>query len=161
MTSSYSTDCAISILSPPEQRLVRQAIAVLEKRLFQRGPLMDCPQAVKRYLQLRLAPLKHEVFALLFLDNRHRLLAFDILCEGTINGTSVPPRRVLQRALEFNCAALILAHNHPSGDVQPSPADRVLTHVLKTLLAQVDVQVLDHLIVGSGQAYSFAEAGNL
>lgn len=115
----------------------------------------------KRYLQLQLASHKYEVFAVIFLDNRHRVLAFEILCEGTINAATVPPRHVLQRCLEINSAAVTLAHNHPSGEVLPSEADRTLTRTLKQLLSQVDVQVLDHVIVGSGEAYSFAENGNL
>lgn len=162
MTPSHpGTDCAISVLSQPEQRLVHRAVAVLEKRLFQRGQMLTCADEVKRYLKLRLAPMKHEVFAVIFLDSRHRLMAFEPLVEGSINSATVPPRRVLQRALEVNCAAVILAHNHPSGDVQPSLADGALTRTLKELLARVDVQVLDHFIVGSWEAYSFAEAGKL
>ncbi len=160
MTQSYpGTDCAISVLSQPEQRLVLRAVAVLEKRLFQRGQMLTCADEVKRYLKLRLAPVKHEVFAVVFLDSRHRLIAFEPLVEGSINSATVPPRRVLQRALEVNSAAVIFAHNHPSGEVLPSEADKALTRTLKQLLSQVDVQVLDHFIVGSGEAYSFAEQG--
>ncbi|MBC3466686.1 JAB domain-containing protein [Pseudomonas sp. RW10S2] len=162
MTPFYSgTDCAICVLSQPEQRLVRRAVAVLEKRLFQRGQMMSSPDEVKRYLQLRLAQEKHEVFAVMFLSSQHRLITFETLVEGTINSATVPPRRVLQRALEVNSAAVILAHHHPSGNVQPSSADAVLTRTLKELLAQVDVRVLDHFVVGCGEAYSFAEAGKL
>ena len=162
MSPSYSsTECLISTLTQPEERLVRRAVSVLEKRLFQRGPLMQSPEVTKRYLQLQLAPHKHEVFSVLFLDNRNRLLASEILFQGTINAATVQPRRVLQRALEVNSAAVILAHNHPSGDVQPSDADKYITRTLKQLLSQVDVQVLDHIIVGSGEAYSFAESGTL
>ncbi|MFJ4346348.1 JAB domain-containing protein [Pseudomonas sp. NPDC089401] len=162
MSQSYpSIECHVSALSVAEERLVSRAIKVLEKRLFERGPRMYTPTVTKRYLQLQLVTYKYEVFAVIFLDNRNRLLAFEILCEGTINAATVPPRRVLQRCLEINCAAVILAHNHPSGDVLPSETDKSLTRTLKQLLGQVDVQVLDHVIVGSGEAYSFAESGEL
>ncbi|PZW50694.1 DNA repair protein RadC [Pseudomonas sp. URIL14HWK12:I3] len=162
MSQSYpSSECLVSALSVAEERLVRRAINVLEKRLFQRGPLMYTPVVTKSYLQLQLASHKNEVFAVIFLDSRHRVLAFEIMFEGTINSTAVPARRVLQRCLEVNSAAVILAHNHPSGDVLPSEADKGLTRTLKQLLSQVDVQVLDHFIVGSGDVYSFAERGIL
>ncbi|MFJ4443333.1 RadC family protein [Pseudomonas sp. NPDC089422] len=162
MSRSYpSSECLVSALSVNEERLVRRAINVLEKRLFQRGPHLYSPPVTKRYLQLQLASHKNEVFAVIFLDNLNRLLAFEIMFEGTINAAVVPPRRVLQRCLEINSAAVILAHNHPSGDVMPSEPDRYLTKTLKQLLHQVDVTVLDHIIVGSGDAYSFAEAGFL
>lgn len=156
-----NADSMAYTLSPPEERLIRRAVNVLEKRLFQRGPLMNSPFVTKRYLQLQLAQHRHEVFAVMFLDNCNRLLTFEILFEGTINATAVQPRRILQRALEVNSAAVILAHNHPSGEVLPSETDKTLTRGLKQLLSQVDVQVLDHVIVGSGEAFSFAEDGNL
>jgi len=162
MPHSYSsTECLISTLTQPEERLIRRAVSVLEKRLLQRGPLMQSPEVTKRYLQLQLAPQKHGVFSMLFLENRNRLLASEILFQGTINAATVQPRRVLQRALEINSAAVILAHNHPAGDVQPSDADKGITRTLKELLSHVDVQVLDHIIVGSGDAYSLAENGKL
>jgi DNA repair protein RadC len=162
MSQSYpSNECLVSSLSVAEERLVTRAINVLEKRLFQRGPRMYDPVVTKRYLQLQLARRKNEVFAVIFLDNRHDVLAFEIMFEGTINAATVPPRRVLQRCLEVNSAAVILAHNHPSGEVLPSEADKTLTQTLKQLLSQVDVRVLDHFIVGSGEAYSFAERGDL
>jgi DNA repair protein RadC len=158
---SLSTVAPTSTLATLDDQLIRKAICVLEQRLFQRGPELTCPTTVKRYLQLRLASEPCEVFAVLFLDCRHRLQAFEPLFHGTIDNTKVYPRRVLQRVLHHNSAAVILAHNHPSGDVTPSQADRTLTQQLKSLLAQVDVRVLDHLIVGSGEACSFAEAGLL
>ncbi|WP_307941979.1 JAB domain-containing protein [Pseudomonas mosselii] len=160
MSQSYpSSESLVSALSVAEERLVRRAITVLEKRLFQRGPKMFTPLVTKEYLQLQLAGRKNEGFGVMFLDNCTRLLAFEVMFEGTINATTVPPRRVLQRCLEINSAAVILAHNHPSGNVQPSEADRAITRTLKQLLSQVDVQLLDHIIVGSGEALSFAEQG--
>jgi DNA repair protein RadC len=119
------------------------------------------PQAVKHYLQLHLAGRSHEVFAVLFLDVQNKLLAMEELFRGTLTQTSVYPREVVIRALHHHAAAVVLAHNHPSGTVQPSRADEALTHTLKAALALVDVRVLDHIIVGAGQALSMAEKGLL
>ena len=119
----------------------------------------DSPDAVKHYLQLHLAHKGHEVFAVLFLDSQHRLLALEELFRGTLTQTSVYPREVVLRALHHHAAAVVLAHNHPSGSVQPSRADEALTQTLKTTLALVDVRVLDHIIVAPGQALSMAEQG--
>jgi DNA repair protein RadC len=119
------------------------------------------PDAVKQYLQLQLAAKTHEVFALLFLDAQNRLLAMEELFRGTLSQTSVDPREVVLRALHHNAAAVVLAHNHPSGSVQPSRADEALTQTLKTTLALIDVRVLDHVIVAPGEAFSMAERGLL
>lgn len=148
-------------LTSHENTLIQQALSVLEQRLFQRGPCLANPSDVRDYLRMRLAPQDREVFAVLYLDNRHRVLAFEPLFQGTIDGAPVYPRVVLKRAIEHNCAALILAHNHPSGVTQPSHADRTLTKELKDLLAEVEIRVLDHFIIGQGKPYSFAEAGLL
>jgi len=117
------------------------------------------PNAVKHYLQLQLAHKNHEVFAVLFLDNQNRMLALEELFRGTLSQTSVYPREVVLRALHHQAAAVVLSHNHPSGSVQPSKADEHLTQTLKASLALVDVRVLDHIIVGQGQALSMAEQG--
>jgi DNA repair protein RadC len=101
----------------------------------------------------------HEVFACIYLDNQHRVLAFDELFRGTIDGASVYPREVVKAALKRNAAALILAHNHPSGVAEPSAADRQLTRRLKDALALVDIRVLDHVVVGDGETVSLAERG--
>jgi len=135
--------------------LARRALA---EQLRERAAL-DSPQAVKDYLQLQLAHKKHECFAVLFLDSQHRLLALEELFRGTLAQTSVYPREVVLRALHHHAAAVVLAHNHPSGSVQPSRADETLTQALKAALALVDVRVLDHMIVAPGQALSMAEAG--
>jgi DNA repair protein RadC len=142
-----------------------QLVAVLElarramaERLAERT-VFEAPDSVKRYLQLHLAGRRHEVFAALFLDSQHRLIALEELFRGTLNQTSVYPREVVQRALHHHAAALVLAHNHPSGSVEPSRADEALTKTLKAALALVDVRVLDHVIVGPGQALSMAERG--
>jgi DNA repair protein RadC len=119
------------------------------------------PDAVKHYLQLHLAAKAHEVFAVLFLDVQNRLLAMEELFRGTLTQTSVYPREVVLRALHHQAAAVVLAHNHPSGTVQPSRADEALTQTLKTALALIDVRVLDHVIVAPGEALSMAERGLL
>ncbi len=122
---------------------------------------LSSPQAVKDYLRLSLGNLQHEVFVVLFMDARNRLLAADQMFQGTLTQTSVYPREVVKRALTHNAAAVILAHNHPSGASEPSQADRYLTESLKQALALVDVQVLDHIIVAGRSAHSFAERGLL
>ncbi len=128
---------------------------------LQQREVFHTPGAIKHYLQLQLAHKNHEVFAVLFLDNQNRLLATEELFRGTLNQTSVYPREVVMRALHHQAAAVVLSHNHPSGSVQPSRADEHLTHTLKAALALVDVRVLDHIIVGQGQALSMAEQGLL
>jgi len=119
------------------------------------------PDAVKHYLQLHLSALAHEVFAVLFLDMQNRLIAMEEMFRGTLSQTSVYPREVVKRALHHQAGAVVLAHNHPSGSVQPSRADEMLTQTLKAALALVDVRVLDHVIVGQGQTLSMAERGFL
>lgn len=124
-------------------------------------PAFESPQAVKDYLRLHLAALPHEMFAVLFLDVRHRLIALEELFRGTLTHTSVYPREVVRRAMAHNAAAVILAHNHPSGHAEPSRADQQLTRGLVQALQLVDVRVLDHLVVGRGEVVSFAERGLL
>jgi DNA repair protein RadC len=137
--------------------LARRAMA---QQLQERTVFAD-PNAVKHYVQLHLATRKYEVFAVLFLDTQNKLLAMEELFRGTLTQTSVYPREVVIRALHHQAAAVVLAHNHPSGTVQPSRADEALTQTLKAALALVDVRVLDHIIVGHGQALSMAEKGLL
>jgi len=117
--------------------------------------------ATRRYLTSRLRHQPHEVFACLFLDNRHRMIRYEELFHGTIDGASVHPRQVVRRALHHNAAALIFAHNHPSGVAEPSRADEQITRRLKDALGLIDVRVLDHFVIGDGQAVSFAERGLL
>lgn len=128
---------------------------------LQQREVFHTPGAIKHYLQLQLAHKNHEVFAVLFLDNQNRLLATEELFRGTLSQTSVYPREVVMRALHHQSAAVVFSHNHPSGSVQPSRADEHLTQTLKAALALVDVRVLDHIIVGQGQALSMAEQGLL
>ena len=119
------------------------------------------PEDTRRYLTARLRHLPHEVFVCLFLDNRHQVIGFEELFRGTINATSVYPREVVRRALDFNAAAVILAHNHPSGVAEPSQADEQMTERLAQALAVVDIRVVDHFVVGEGRPVSFAERGLL
>ena len=135
--------------------LARRALA---EQLKERAAF-DSAAAVKDYLQLHLAARPHEVFAVLFLDAQHKLIALEELFRGTLTQTSVYPREVALRALHHHAAAVILAHNHPSGGVQPSRADEAITQNLKSALALIDVRVLDHVIVAPGQALSMAEKG--
>ncbi|MCY1506803.1 hypothetical protein D9M68_410600 [compost metagenome] len=114
---------------------------------------------MRDYLKARLRHEPHEVFGCLFLDSKHRVLAFEALFQGTVDGASVYPRQVVKRALAHNAAAVILTHNHPSGVAEPSQADRVLTQRLKEALGYVDVRVLDHFVVGDGEPLSMAERG--
>ncbi|MAY25525.1 MAG: DNA repair protein RadC [Polycyclovorans sp.] len=123
------------------------------------GTAMDSPEAVAAYLQAQLRDAEHEIFALLLLDSRHRVLAFEPISQGTINAATVHPREVVKRVLKHNAAAVILAHNHPSGVAEPSAADRHLTSRLSEALKLIDVRVLDHLVIGDGTPYSFARAG--
>ncbi len=130
------------------------------KRQFQRGKQIPCAAISKDYAQLLLAGHDHEVFAVMFMDSQHRIIACEEMFHGTIDGASVYPREVVKAALKHNASAIILAHNHPSGDPQPSQADIHITHRLKDALQLVDVRVLDHLIVGKTVS-SLAEQGSV
>jgi DNA repair protein RadC len=126
---------------------------------LQKGDALSSPADTRRYLSAQLRARHQEVFACLFLDNRHRVLAFEELFYGTVDGASVHPREVVRRCLGHNAAAVILAHNHPSGVAEPSRADEQITLRLKEALALIDVRVLDHLIIGDGEISSLAERG--
>lgn len=130
----------------------------LQSRL-QRSSSFEAPHAVRSYLQLQLAHLDHEAFAVLFLDAQHRLIRMEVLFHGTLTQANVYPREVAKRALALGAAALILAHNHPSGVAEPSKSDALLTQQLIKALALVDVRVLDHFVVAPGQSVSMAERG--
>lgn len=126
---------------------------------LKRGDALSSPQQTRRYLQTELAAEPNEVFAVLFLDTRHRVIALEKLFHGTIDGASVHPRVIVQRALYHHAAAAICAHNHPSGVAEPSASDEQITRTLKDALALVDVRLLDHIIVTRRQAVSLAERG--
>ena len=140
-----------------------QAVVEMSRRYLQQqlqaSDALTSPDATRRYLQAQLRHYPHEVFSCLFLDNRHRVIAFEELFRGTIDGASVHPREVVKRSLAHNAAALILAHNHPSGVAEPSQADRQITAHLKQALSLVDIRVLDHIIIGEGDPVSLAERG--
>ena len=142
-----------------------QALPELARRYFRSaltpGEAIRSPADTEAFLQARICHLGHEVFCCLFLDNRHRVLYFDEMFRGTIDGTSVYPREVVKEALAINAAAVILAHNHPSGVAEPSQADERITRRLKAALELVDIRLLDHLIIGDGRATSMASRGLL
>ena len=151
-------------LGPAKQAELLAVFEIARRAMHQRlqeREAFHTPDAVKQYLQLQLAHKNHEVFAVLFMDSQNRMLAMEELFRGTLTQTSVYPREVVLRALHHQSAAVVLAHNHPSGSVQPSRADEALTQNLKASLALVDVRVLDHIIVGHGQTLSMAEQGLL
>ena len=143
----------------PDQ-IVQQALLILHARM-RAAPTLSSPEAVRDYLRLSLHDRAHEVFVCVFLDSQHRVIVCDELFRGTLTQTSVYPREVVLKSLQHHAAAVVLAHNHPSGTVQPSRADEALTQTLKAALALVDVRVLDHVIVAPGQALSMAEKGLL
>jgi len=126
-----------------------------------RGDVLTSPEATRAYLSNQLRNYPYEVFACLFLDNQHHILEFEELFRGTIDGASVYPREVVKKALDHNAAAVIFAHNHPSGISEPSQADKLITNKLKQALDLLDIRVLDHFIIGDGMPYSFAEHGLL
>ncbi len=138
--------------------IVTLAESILRERVNRGEPLTD-PATVQRWLVTRLSQCPREVFCVLFLDNRHRVIAFEELFRGTLDGCSVHPREVIKRALHYNCAAVIYAHNHPSGVAEPSDADRRLTQRLKDALSLVDIRTLDHFVIGGLSTVSFAERG--
>jgi DNA repair protein RadC len=142
------------------QAVLEMARRHLHEELSQ-GNALTSPDLTRNFLAAQLRGYPHEVFACLFLDNQHRVLRFQELFHGTLNGASVYPREVVKHALAVNAAAVILAHNHPSGLNQPSETDRQITQRLKQALDLIDIRVLDHFIIGEGRAFSFAEHGLL
>ncbi|HMN78111.1 MAG TPA: DNA repair protein RadC [Burkholderiaceae bacterium] len=151
-------------LGPAKRAELAAVLEIARRSMAQQlrtQPVFDTPGRVKDYLRLRLGAHRHEVFAVLFLDAQHQLLLMEEMFRGTLTQTSVYPREVVKRALETNAAAVVFAHNHPSGAAEPSRADEFLTQTLKSALALVDVRVLDHLVVGRTDVASFAERGLL
>lgn len=142
-----------------ERAVIDAALTILGGYLRQPGAAFHSPDGVKNYLRLHLASERREVFAVLFMDSQNRVIAFEAMFVGTLSQTSVYPREVALAALRHEAAAVILAHNHPSGSIQPSRADEHLTRTLKQALALVDVRVLDHIIVGGDAVLSMAEQG--
>ena len=149
----------------PGRLAMLRALPELARRYYAQslpsGETIRSPADTETFLKSRLRHLGHEVFCCLFLDNRHRVLRFDELFRGTIDGTTVYPREVIKEALAVNAAAVILAHNHPSGVAEPSLADGRISRRLKSALELVDIRLLDHLIIGDGRATSLASRGIL
>jgi DNA repair protein RadC len=141
-----------------EDCIVAQAVEILERRL-ERGVALTDPSIAGQFCAAKIRHYEREVFGVLFLDNRHRLLAFEILFYGTIDGAEVYPREVARAALRHNAAAIIVTHNHPSGSTEPSAADRAVTLRLRDALAMLEIRLLDHFIVGDGPATSLAARG--
>ena len=142
-----------------ELKVIAQALSILDSHLKSKGELLTSPQEVRTFLRLHLEREEREVFAVLFLDTRHRLIEFQRMFFGTIDSASVYPREVVKAALQLNSSCVVFAHNHPSGDPTPSHADRQLTARLKSALELVDVRVLDHIVIGHAASESFAEKG--
>ncbi|HGM5077132.1 JAB domain-containing protein [Zobellella denitrificans] len=141
-------------------QILEAARQVIDQKI-PRGALFTSPELVKDYLRTKLVGFEHEVFAALFLDTKHRLIEYAELFHGTIDQASVYPREVVKAALRVNAAAVVFSHNHPSGNPEPSHADKVLTQRLREALAVVEVRTLDHIVVGSEGTVSFAEQGLL
>ena len=162
LTASQEDFCAIPGLGPAKYAQLQATLEMARRHLgeaLERGKPLTDPAATRKYLLAKLRDMPHEVFSCLYLDNRHRVISFEELFRGTIDGASVHPREVVRAALKHNAAALIFAHNHPSGVAEPSDADRRLTRRLSDALALVDIRVLDHFVVGDGEVVSFAERG--
>lgn len=149
----------------PAKYVQLQAVLEMSKRYLretlEKQDIIANPEDTRQYLKSQLRDKPYEVFAALFLDNRHQIIKFEELFRGTIDGASVYPREVVKKALEQNAAALIIAHNHPSGVAEPSSADERITLRLKDALGLVDIRLLDHLIIGDGEIVSLAERGVL
>jgi DNA repair protein RadC len=164
LEADRETFCGRHGLGEAKYAQLQAALEISRRHLFatlKRGDAITSPEATRRYLAARLRAEQREVFACLFLDNRHRVLAYEPLFFGTVDGATVHPREVVKRTLALNAAAVILAHNHPSGVAEPSRADERITARLKEALALVDVRVLDHIIIGDGEMVSLAERGLL
>jgi len=144
-----------------DDAIIEQALNILTARLKEPGVSLSSPDSVKQFLRLKLASKDHEVFAVLFLDVKNRLVAFEEMFRGTLTHTSVYPREIVKAALKHNAASVIYSHNHPSGSTSPSDADRLLTTAMRNALELVDIRSLDHIIVAGVSTYSFAEHGDI
>ncbi|MEG0102028.1 MAG: DNA repair protein RadC [Citrobacter sp.] len=146
-------------LAPSEQKTIRKALTLLKRQLREPGASFTSTTAARDWLRLQLATSEREEFTVLFLDNQHRLIAYETLFTGTLNQTQIHPREVVKSGLKHNCAAVIVAHCHPSGLAEPSNADRQVTTRLQQALELVDIRLLDHLVVGGMDIVSFSERG--
>jgi DNA repair protein RadC len=164
LTADRDRFCAAPGLGSSHYAAMQAALELARRhyqQLMSTGSALANPRATREFLRMRLRDLPHEVFCCVYLDNRHRVIAFEELFRGTIDGASVHPREVVKEALARNAASVIFAHNHPSGIAEPSQADELITRRLKEALSLVDIRVVDHLIVGDHGCTSFAERGLL
>jgi len=164
LDANQETFCEAQGLGPAKYVQCQAALELSRRHLdetLQRDEVFTDPRTVKRYLSTRLRDRKREVFACLFLDTRHRLIQYEELFFGTIDGASVHPREVVKQALANHAAAVIIAHNHPSGVAEPSRSDLAITERLIEALQLVEIRVLDHFIIGDGEPWSFAEHGKI
>lgn len=164
MAADRAHVCAAPGLGAARYAELQAAAEIARRQLgetLRTGPSLSNPRATRDFLSAKLRHLEHEVFCCLYLDKRHRLIGFEELFRGTIDGASVHPREVVKLALRRNAAAVIVAHNHPSGVAEPSQADELVTQRVKEALALVDIRLLDHVIVGDGVSVSLAERGLL
>lgn len=162
MKIKSGTPAPYSVENNTDDALIEQAIRIIQGRLKTPGIALTSPDLVRDYLTLQLAQFEEEHFSLILLDTKHRVIGFENIFRGTVDGASVYPRKIVKTALAYNAAAVILAHNHPSGNPEPSGADVALTEQLKESLALIDVRVLDHIIIGGCSqtlSVSFAERG--
>mgnify|MGYP001820821068 CR=1 FL=1 len=164
LTAERSVVCRLRGLGSAKYAMLQAALELARRHYAEHmraGPALANPRATREFLRAQLRDRDHEVFCSLFLDSRHRVLCFEEIFRGTIDGASVHPREVVKLALARNAASVILAHNHPSGIAEPSQADELITGRLRDALALVDIRVLDHIIVGDAACVSFAERGLL
>ncbi len=156
----FVLDGAGNYLAAPDECVINAARSVVE-RTVSRGMKLSAPDRVREFLWLKLAGYDHEVFGAIFLDSQHRVIEYSELFHGTLNSASVYPREVVKAALQHNAGAVIFTHNHPSGEPDPSDADRRITQRLKEALGLIEIRVLDHIVVGGTESVSFAEQGYL
>jgi DNA repair protein RadC len=162
LAADRDTLCAAHGLGPAKFAQLQAALEMARRHLgeeLKRGTPLASPRDTRAFLQAQLRDRHYEVFCCLYLDNRHRVIAFEEVFRGTIDGTAVYPREIVRAALAHNAAAVIFAHNHPSGVAEPSRADELLTQRLKDALGLVDIRTLDHLVIGDGVTVSLAERG--
>lgn len=159
-TSGFVHDDSSSYSAVSDEEVISAALRILSSRMVS-TPALSNPRTVQHYFAVRFEGLEHEVFACLYLDNRHRVIHCEELFRGTVNCAAVYPREVAKRALAHNAAAVIFAHNHPSANAEPSQADMMITRQLKEGLGLLEIRVLDHLVIGGSSVVSFAERGLL
>lgn len=147
------------MLTTHEQRVINRALKIMERKLLYNRTVLSDPTAIKNWLRLRYAGIDREEFVVLFLDSQHRLIEIETLATGTLDAASIYPREIMKAALKHSAAAVVYAHNHPSGVAEPSLADRTMTERLSQALKYIDIRTLDHFVVGGTNITSFAEKG--